>query len=474
MQRIPPPFARALVVAVALLAAAGAPTAAQTVDPQGAPEGVPPPTSRELSDIEMQARQILTAGTLERNQVMARLVDRGNTDVVPALIQSLRFMRQDPWTIANALQALTGEEIGNSWHEWILWQEDHPELKPFEGFAEYKAWVLSQIDPNFRLFLQDGIAHDIRIEEIVWGGVRKDGIPALVNPKLIPPTVADYLTPDELVFGVAINGDVRAYPLRILDWHEMFNDVIGGVPVALAYCTLCGSGILYETTVDGRDKPFVFGSSGFLYRSNKLMYDRETNSLWNQFTGAPVVGKLTGSGIELRTRPVAITTWGNWLAKHPETKVLSLDTGYSRDYSPGRPYGEYFASPQTMFPVQVTDTRLATKSYVYALRDAAVEKAWALSLFDGGAVINDTAGETPVVLIGDAATRTVRAYAAKGRRFTAASDNPDIVRSDGSDWRVTEDALISSAGETLERLAGHIAFWFAWQNFKPNARVRVE
>ncbi len=464
-------FARTLAATFLALAAFGLPVQAQdTTPPSVAPPG---PTTRALSDIEEQARQILTLGTLERNQVMARLVDRGETDVVPALIQSLRFMRQDPWTITNALQVLTGESIGTSWNDWVLWQEDHPEVEPFHGFAEYKAWVYSQIDPNFRLFLYDDIAHTIRLEEIVWGGVVKDGIPALVNPELIAAQEAEYLLPEELVFGVEINGDVRAYPLRIMDWHEMFNDVIGGVPVALAYCTLCGSGILFETTVDGRDRPFEFGSSGFLYRSNKLMYDRETNSLWNQFTGSPVVGELTGSGIELRTRPVAITTWQNWLSKHPDTKVLSLETGYTRDYTPGRPYAEYFASPHTMFPALVNDTRLDTKDYVFALREAASEKAWALELFRGGAVVNDTAGDVPVVLIGDSETRTVRAYASHGRHFTTASDN-NTVRADGLDWKVTEDALIPADGEPLPRLAGHIAYWFAWQNFKPDAEVRVE
>ncbi len=153
--------------------------------------------------------------------------------------------------------------------------------------------------------------------------------------------------------------------------------------------------------------------------------------------------------------------------------MLSLDTGYSRDYTPGRPYAEYFASPDTMFPALVNDTRLATKDYVFALRDAAVEKAWALELFQGGAVINDTAGETPVVLIGDTKTRTVRAYASGGRQFAAAGGR-GIVRADGIDWRVTEDALIPAEGEPLARLAGHIAYWFAWQNFRPEAEVRVE
>ncbi|MCH9051373.1 MAG: DUF3179 domain-containing protein, partial [Proteobacteria bacterium] len=269
--------------------------------------------------------------------------------------------------------------------------------------------------------------------------------------------------------GVQINGDARAYPFRILDWHEMFNDVVGGVPVALAYCTLCGSGILYETEVPGREEPFVFGSSGFLYRSNKLMYDRQTNSLWNQFTGRPVVGPLTGSGIELKVRPVTITSWKRWLKRHPDTKVLSLDTGYDRDYRPGRPYGAYFASPDLMFPALMADAQLKPKDYVFALRVGAHDKAWPLSDFEGGRVINDAVGDLDVVLIGDSANRTVRAYDARGRDFSAAGDDLESVVAGGETWRVEEEALLGANGDRLPRLPGHIAYWFAWSGFKAGA-----
>ncbi len=329
---------------------------------------------------------------------------------------------------------------------------------------------MASIDPNFRLFLYRDVPHEIRLEEITWGGVVKDGIPALVNPELIPPEAATYLTADELVFGVSINGDVRAYPLRIMDWHEMFNDVVGEVPVALAYCTLCGSGILYDTRVDGFNEPLEFGSSGFLYRSNKLMYDRATNSLWNQFTGRPVVGKLTGSGIQLKTLPVAITTWADWLERHPDTKVLSLNTGYRRDYRPGRPYGEYFASAKLMFPALVDETDLAAKDYVFALRNGPDEKAWPLEIFEGGAVINDAVGTNSVVLVGDASSRTVRAYDSSGLAFTAGTE--PLLLEDGTQvWDVTEDALVASDGTRLDRLPGHIAYWFAFNNFRSQAPV---
>lgn len=178
---------------------------------------------------------------------------------------------------------------------------------------------------------------------MTWGGVHRDTIAPLDHPTLIAPTEADYLRDDDLVFGVEINGDIRAYPLRIMGWHEMFNEVIGGVPVALAYCTFCGAGILFETQIDGRYEPFIMSTTGFLYRSNKLMYDRQTQSMWNQFTGKPVSGVLRGSGISLRQRPVTIAPWGEWRARNPGGKVLSLSIGHTVDYGSGVVYRDYFA-----------------------------------------------------------------------------------------------------------------------------------
>ena len=416
--------------------------------------------------VERLAHQLFDGDADIRQEALNDLEARGNPDVVAALIQALRFIHDDDRAIVLTLEALTGARPGDQWHEWVLWQEAHPEIEPFEDFDAFKADIMALIDPDFRLFLRRGVKHEIRLEEIVWGGVVKDGIPALINPTLVPPAKADYLLDDELVFGVQINGDARAYPFRILDWHEMFNDVVGGVPVALAYCTLCGSGILYETQLPGRAEPFVFGSSGFLYRSNKLMYDRQTNSLWNQFTGRPVVGPLTGSGAELKVRPVTITSWKNWFRRHPDTTVLSLDTGYDRDYRPGRPYGAYFVSPDLMFPALVADAQLRPKDYVFALRVGGHDKAWPLDEFEGGKVINDAVGDLDVVLIGDSASRTVRAYDARGRDFSAAGGDLESVVAGGKTWRVEEEALLGANGDRLPRLPGHIAYWFAWSGFK--------
>ncbi len=426
--------------------------------------GAPAATASPASQTEIHALELLSPLESKRLAALNWFRARGNKDAIPALIQTLRFEKNNRREVLEALAELAGEEPGRSWNAWMLWQENNAQVKPFASYAAFKAALYAKLDPFFTLFLHRDVKHEIRLEEIVWGGVVKDGIPALTNPELVPAAKAKYLTEDELVFGVSINGDTRAYPLRMLDWHEMFNDVIGGVPVSLAYCTLCGSGILFETSIEGRDKPFVFGSSGFLYRSNKLMYDTQTHSLWNQFTGRPVVGELTGSGIELKTRPVAITRWTDWLKSNPDTKVLSLDTGFNRDYTPGKPYARYFNSPDLMFPALVDETRLKAKDYVFALRSSGMNKAWPLSLFEKTPVINDTAGVLSLTLVGNANTRTVRAYRTNGESF-AKTASGDTLSLDGKSWKVTEDALIGPGDKKLHRLPGHIAYWFAWSGY---------
>lgn len=407
-------------------------------------------------------------GPDEDHRAGLRLIEqRGEPDMAAGLIFALRFSNNRRREIVRTLEAITGQRYGGDWFEWMLWQEAQTQITPHPSLARFMRDVFLRIDPNFDLFLRpEHLTRDrmrIRLEEISWGGVRKDGIPSLDNPDLLTATDADYLRDDDLVFGVSINGDARAYPLRIMGWHEMFNEVIGGVPVALAYCTLCGSGILFETAVAGRAAPLVFGSSGFLYRSNKLMFDRETHSLWNQFTGKPVVGPLVNAGIELKQRPVVITSWGAWRATNPDTLVLSVDTGHRRDYGSGVVYADYFGSPDLMFPALVDQSAHAQKDYVFAIRQFGAARAWPLKAFAAKPVINDAIGDAPVVLIGDPALRTVRAYERGGHVFTANGER--LADADGGVWAVGEDALTGPDGARLPRVAGHIAYWFAWDNY---------
>lgn len=400
--------------------------------------------------------------------IVKRLAATGDKRLIPTLVLAMRWTGSNIH-VADALSQLTGDPI-TDWHDAYEWQERHPEIEPHPTYRALKLRFLENTDKRFKQFFSrdDGSPQPltIRLEEIVWGGARYEGIPSLDTAATVAVKDAEYLLPSDLVFGVEINGDARAYPLRILGWHEMANDVIGGVPVALAYCTLCGSGILYETTHRAIQAPLSFGSSGLLYRSNKLMFDRQTHSLWNQFTGKPVSGPLADSGINLKQRPITITTWEQWAQTHPDTRVLSLDTGYVRNYGSGVTYADYFASPDLMFPAVVDDeSRLSRKDYVFGVQQFAASKAWPMRAFYSQPVINDRVGTTPVVVIGNADTRTARAYARDpDDTFTMAEDG--TLTMNGMPWRQGEHFLHGpNSTDRRARLPGHVAYWFAWQNF---------
>ncbi|MEE8271869.1 MAG: DUF3179 domain-containing protein [Alphaproteobacteria bacterium] len=408
-------------------------------------------------------RSIIFGSQIDGRRALSQLRLRGGTDAVPGLVLARRYSKLQH-EIDTTLAALTGNRFANDWSEWMVWLQNHSEVTPHHSYLRLKLDVLNRMDRSFNRFLRIGGAHEIRLEEVVWRGVRVDGIPALTDPVQMPAFMADFMTPDEPVFGVEIDGDARAYPLRIVDWHEVLNDVVGGVPVTLAYGPLSGAGILFDRRVEGRDERFEFGTSGLLYRSNELMYDVQTDSLWSQFTGRPVVGPLTGSGIRLDILPIVLTSWADWRDRHPDTKVLSPDTGHTRAYLPHIAYGGYASSQELIFPSATVDTRLPAKAPVFGVRVAAGVKAWPLAAFAGGRLLNDSVGYLNVVVIGDADTQTARVYRRDGHTF-AATRFAEVLREGDDDWTVTEAALVGPRGVELPRVAGHVAYWFAWTGF---------
>ena len=346
------------------------------------------------------------AGQTKKREAIAEITKRKDKRFIAPLVDLLRYqrIRDDYRLVARALLDLTDikADRGESfWEQMVIWVAERPNLKTPPGYVAWKGKLhAAEIDPRFTEFLYEGVEIEkgTRVEEVVWGGVRVDGIPALVNPKMLAAEKADYILDSEPVFGVSINGDNRAYPLRILDWHEMANDVVGGRQVALAYCTLCGAGILFDAELEGGK--LQFGSSGYLMRSNKLMYDRGTKTLWNQLTGKPVIGKLVGKNLELKVLPLVLTSWGEWKAQHKNTKVLSLETGYRRPYQIGATYGRYFASPNTMFPVRKKIGKLPRKARIYAIQSGGLAKAYPLDeLNKAGGVVNDRVGQKNLVVV---------------------------------------------------------------------------
>jgi len=369
------------------------------------------------------------------------------------------------------LEEQTGQRFGQdlqAWRRWY-WARDYA---PHPEYRLFKAALYRNLDPRMAEFFLSGGGEEIRLDEIDWGGVTVNGIPPLDHPALVPATEADYLEDDDVVFGIAVGDAARAYPKRILAWHELARDRLGGVELAIVYCTLCGTVIPYESTVGERS--FTLGTSGLLYRSNKLMFDAETLSLWNTVEGRPVLGPLAGSGLELRARPVVTTTWRDWREAHPETTVLSLATGYERDYSEGAAYRDYFATDRLMFAVPQSDDRLDNKDEVLALLlrprgagPSAGRRALAIAV----ETLQQTAhrlfhvsfeGHDLVVVTSDAGAH--RVYEAGSVRFAERLEGGARLRDAlGHLWRVSEAALVSETGETpLPRVTARRAFWFGW------------
>lgn len=224
---------------------------------------------------------------------------------------------------------------------------------------------------------------------------------------------------------------------------------------------------MYQTETDG--KHYELGTSGFLYRSNKLMYDHETKSFWSTLKGEPVVGELVGKGFSLDRRYCVTTTWGDWKRQHPETTVLSLDTGHSRNYGEGVAYKSYFGTDKLMFTVPGKDGRLLNKAEVVALRDDEQQLALSADFLLKHPVYSDQlSGKKFVVLTNPAGAN--RVYQTGETTFKSWDGVSVATDSEGQKWQVTEDKL-RSGSKSLNRMPAHRAFWFGWHAQYPETRL---
>jgi len=295
--------------------------------------------------------------------------------------------------------------------------------------------------PSFRLLLLlllpvlsgfDFSEHSIPTSEILSGGPPKDGIPAILKPLFIPAKRAHFLKDNDRVLGLVINGKAKAYPIKILNWHEIVNDVVGGKKVLVSYCPLCGTGMAFDSTIKGEH--YTFGVSGLLYKSDVLMYDHQTESLWSQISRKAVTGPRTGTS--LRLLPLIHTRFDAWKREHPESLVLSTDTGYQRDYDRD-PYASYEKNDRLMFPVGKIDKRYPTKTWVIGIEYLGITRAYPFpELSSGPRSFTDQIGTEILQVSYDPSSRTAR--------------------------------IQNQAGEDLPTV---VAYWFAWTAFHPKTEV---
>ncbi len=274
--------------------------------------------------------------------------------------------------------------------------------------------------------------HSVPVDQIVSGGPPKDSIPALLEPRFVSGAEASFLEAQDRVLGVSRGGEAKAYPIKILNWHEVVNDSLGGQPIVVTYCPLCGTGIAFDAEVQGR--VHTFGVSGLLYQSDLLMYDHRTDSLWSQVSMEAIAGPLTG--VKLTPLYLVHTTWDDWRREYPETVVLSTSTGYVRDYSRD-PYDGYAQRRDLMFDITHFDPTYHPKAWVVGVEVEGTYKAYAFTELE----------KSPGTLTDEVNGRTVRI------RF-----NPKARSA-----RVSDEA-----GKPVPSI---MAFWFAWYAFHPDTEV---
>jgi hypothetical protein len=331
--------------------------------------------------------------------------------------------------------------------------------------------------------------HTIDYNELLSGGPPRDGIPSLDAPQFVSPDEAQaWLTDNEPVIALEIEGEARAYPLQILTWHEIVNDIVADVPVAVTFCPLCNSAITFDRRLDG--EVFEFGTSGLLRNSDLVMYDRTTESLWQQFTGEGIVGDLAGE--TLTFLPSSIVSFADFREAFPEGVVLSRDTGFNRRYGQN-PYVGYddIGSSPFLFRGEI-DGRLAAVERVVtvSLEDVGVDVAYPLSVLSEVGVINDSqAGRDLVVFHSDGTTSALDARSIAeaedvgatgvfdpvldGQKLTFAQDGDLIVDEEtGSTWNVLGQAVDGPlAGQQLTPVVHGDHFWFSWAAFKPDTVI---
>ena len=324
----------------------------------------------------------------------------------------------------------------------------------------------------------------VPLDQLVSGGPPPDGIPSIDNPKFISVQEASkFLKDSELVLGLNINGDVRAYPLQILVWHEIVNDNVGAVPVAITYCPLCFTNQVFNRTIDER-VVIEFGTSGKLYNSNLVMYDRTTKTLWSQALAEGIVGKYAGT--KLQRVPFDVAYWKEWKQLYPDSKVLSRDTGSNRPYG-ADPYGDYYTNSDVLFSVSNKDSRLDLKEIVVGFENKGQFKAYKQQDIENKKVINDQVNGKSIALF-SSYPFMVRAYdplvvegvGGGGQQtivllqfdYNTKDKSSFIDKQTGSLWNFEGKAISGQMkGKQLTRLPFDEGFWFEWVAFHPKSAL---
>ena len=346
---------------------------------------------------------------------------------------------------------------------------------------------LRQAGINTGVWETDFSKRSVPYKEIFSGGVPRDGIPPIDDPKFVEVENADqWLEQNEPVIALEIEGEARAYPLQILTWHEIVNDTVGGVPVSATFCPLCNSAIVFDRRLEG--VVYDFGVSGNLRNSDLIMWDRQTQSWWQQLTGEAIVGQLTGAQLDIL--PATIVAWQDFKGTYPEGKVLSRDTGHRRSYgsNPYVGYDEVGQPPFLFFGKE--DDRLVATERVAAVTVGDSAAAFPFSFLEAEGVVNHQVDGKDLVVFFKPGARSaldqrsiadsrevgstgifLRDQDGKALTFSASGDQFADLET-GTTWNIFGQGVAGPlAGQQLTPVPHANHFWFAWAAFRPDTLV---
>ena len=313
----------------------------------------------------------------------------------------------------------------------------------------------------------DGTKYTVHPDKLIKGCPGMDCILSIDDPRFENTSEVKWLRDSDLVMGVNIGNETRAYPLRIMNKHEIVNDEVGGKKIAVSYCPLCRSGLVYSRQVN--NQTLEFGVSGKLYNANLVMYDRQTETYWSQIGGNAIIGPLVPEKLDLVSSQV--TNWSEWSEQNPGTQVLSRNTGiYPRSSYGSNPYEGYASRSSVGFGVDIVDERLDSKQLVYGVSIGTESKAYPENLIREENLIQDTVEQEPVILL-ENPEGGISVFSRKigNRTLNFTLEQDQLVDQNGDVWSFNGEKM--DGPQKLGRLNSHGIYWFAWSKFHPETEV---
>lgn len=416
-----------------------------------------------------KARECLADGEATQ-RALARIVASRDRRFVAPLVDMLWLDLGWERSVREALEAVSGQRFATAADWYSAIERDPPPLP--DGYGEWKGRLLSVVDPRFaELVPKDGSG--IRPERLIWafGDTRS---PTISSAKTIRASEERYLAASDIVFGLRLNTDSRAYPERILAWHGVAQDRAGGTDIVVFHCLPCGGAAAYRRAAsDGRS--YTFGIANLVTGSRRLVFDAETMSLWDPVNGRVIAGPLAAKNVSLTAVPMTRTAWGEWKDRYGAGVVLALDTGFVRDYAEGSALRGEGGLERPQFPFASLDPRFAAKVRVVGVNLGGVWRAYPVEAIEQARMVQETVAGVTVVLISAGPGKGVQVYDAQGTRFervTGTGASLEVSDREGGRWFIDDERLLNARnGRTRPALASTSVWWFAWAGAHPDTTI---